>query len=314
MGGTLVALTFALPAPPGYADPDTSLGEAQAKVQRLVNKAEIITEQYRGLQLKLEQAQETAELASEAATEKRKQLRSVRQQVTRLAATRYRRGGLESAAALFGSDSTRALLDRAALLHHMSRQQAQRVHNLQKALQASERAEQAAQQRANRVEKLREQIEGKKSNIEKLVREAKSKLTERVLRAARSGNRVPPSFISGSGIAAEATRVALKQQGDPYVWGAEGPESFDCSGLIRYAYAQAGKDVPGYTRSLWRAGTQIPRSEMKPGDLVFFYPATLHHVGIFIGNGLMVHAPHTGAVVRVDPIEGRPWAGAIRLV
>lgn len=121
--------------------------------------------------------------------------------------------------------------------------------------------------------------------------------------------------ISRDGVGAEAVRVALAQQGDPYVWGADGPNSFDCSGLTMYAYAQVGIYLPHSSRMQYHSGTRVSYSELKPGDLVFFARSggVISHVGMYVGNGMMVHAPQTGDVVRVVPLSSHGgYAGAVR--
>ena len=117
--------------------------------------------------------------------------------------------------------------------------------------------------------------------------------------------------------AAAAVRTALGQIGKPYRWGATGPGSFDCSGLVRFAYADAGLAMPRTSRQQWSAGRHVEVTDLRPGDLVFWAndpanPATIHHVGIHVGQGLMVHAPHTGALVRVDAIHPDGYTGATR--
>ena len=117
--------------------------------------------------------------------------------------------------------------------------------------------------------------------------------------------------------AAAAVRTALGQIGKPYRWGATGPGSFDCSGLVRFAYADAGLALPRTSRQQWSAGRHVEVTDLRPGDLVFWAndpadPATIHHVGIHVGQGLMVHAPHTGALVRVDEIHPAGYTGATR--
>lgn len=102
---------------------------------------------------------------------------------------------------------------------------------------------------------------------------------------------------------AEAARVAMQYQGVPYVWGGASPSGFDCSGLASYAYAQIGKSVPHYTYAIWSAFPQVPPGEYMPGDLVMLNG--LSHMGMYIGNGMMIHAPHTGDVVRVVPMSSR---------
>src|SRR5579884_1946527 len=112
----------------------------------------------------------------------------------------------------------------------------------------------------------------------------------------------PPVPVSGSAAAGhpEAAQIALRYLGVPYVWGGASPSGFDCSGLVMYVYAQLGISLPHYTVAQWNATLPISTSQMEPGDLVFF--DGLGHVGIYIGNGQFVDAPHTGAVVRIDSL------------
>jgi cell wall-associated NlpC family hydrolase len=98
----------------------------------------------------------------------------------------------------------------------------------------------------------------------------------------------------------EAAQIALRYLGVPYRWGGSSPSGFDCSGLVMYVYAQLGISLPHYTVAQWNATLPISESEMQPGDLVFFNG--LGHVGIYIGGGQFVDAPHTGAVVRIDSL------------
>ncbi len=111
---------------------------------------------------------------------------------------------------------------------------------------------------------------------------------------------------------AEAARIALSFQGVPYVWGGESPSGFDCSGLATYAYRQIGKSVPHYTYAIWSAFPQVPYGQLQAGDLVLF--SGLGHMGIYIGDGNFVHAPHTGDVVRVASMASRSgsYVGAVR--
>jgi peptidoglycan DL-endopeptidase CwlO len=98
----------------------------------------------------------------------------------------------------------------------------------------------------------------------------------------------------------EAASIALHYLGVPYLWGGSTPGGFDCSGLVMYVYAQLGISLPHYTVAQWNATEPISSSQMQPGDLVFFNG--LGHVGIYIGNGQFVDAPHTGSVVRIDSL------------
>jgi cell wall-associated NlpC family hydrolase len=120
-----------------------------------------------------------------------------------------------------------------------------------------------------------------------------------------------PAWTTGAGASAAqgntAADWALTQIGKPYQWGAVGPGSYDCSGLALDAWARAGIQLGHYTGWQWPAGPHIPIGQLRRGDLVFYAtntadPATIHHVGIFIGGGMMVDAPFTGADVRIDSI------------
>jgi cell wall-associated NlpC family hydrolase len=124
---------------------------------------------------------------------------------------------------------------------------------------------------------------------------------------------------TASPIALKAVRFALAQLGKPYVWGAEGPDTYDCSGLVQTAYAYAGLRLPRTARPQYLVTTPVPVSAMIPGDLLFFGPDpanwnSIHHVGIYLGDGLMVHAPTTGDVVRVAPVWWAEFFGATRVV
>ena len=137
-------------------------------------------------------------------------------------------------------------------------------------------------------------------------------------------SRVAAGLVDGSTGAVSATalaavRLALAQLGKPYVFGAEGPHTFDCSGLVQYAYGHAGIGLPRTARPQFRATRPVPPSQLLPGDLLFFATDksnwdTIHHVGIYLGGGRMVHAPTTGDVVRVAPVWWAEYFGATRVV
>ncbi|WP_235502529.1 C40 family peptidase, partial [Kitasatospora sp. Root187] len=118
--------------------------------------------------------------------------------------------------------------------------------------------------------------------------------------ASRSSSRIDPSTLPpASGYAAIAVKTALDQQGDPYKWGATGPDTFDCSGLMVYAYAKAGVSLPRTSQDQGNVGTNVGTDwrNALPGDLVVYH-SDRHHVGMYIGNGLVVHAPRAGDVVK----------------
>jgi len=120
-----------------------------------------------------------------------------------------------------------------------------------------------------------------------------------------------PTTPANSSVADQAIAFARKQIGKPYVWGATGPDSFDCSGLTQAAYKAAGITLPRTTWDQVNVGTRVSEANLQPGDLIFFY-SDISHVGMYIGNGEMIHAPHTGTVVKIAPITEMPFYGAVR--
>jgi cell wall-associated NlpC family hydrolase len=140
--------------------------------------------------------------------------------------------------------------------------------------------------------------------------------------SSTQGSSTVPSWAQSSGASASqgdvAANWALTQLGKPYQWGAAGPDTYDCSGLTMVAWAHAGVSLLHYTGYQWDEGPHVPLDQLQRGDLLFYAtdnsdPGTIHHVGIYIGNGMMVDAPFTGADVRIDSIyqPGTP-IGAVR--
>jgi cell wall-associated NlpC family hydrolase len=117
----------------------------------------------------------------------------------------------------------------------------------------------------------------------------------------------PVTYTNDKG--GRAAQKACDLIGKPYVFGASGPGSYDCSGLTAAAWASVGVHLEHYTRDQWNEGKPITAAELQPGDLVFYYPGSLHHVAIYIGGGMVVHAPHTGDHVRMATIDRGPIAG-----
>jgi cell wall-associated NlpC family hydrolase len=131
------------------------------------------------------------------------------------------------------------------------------------------------------------------------------------------GSPLHGSPVAASGGASTAVAWAYREIGKPYVWGASGPNSFDCSGLAMYVWAKAGVYLDHFTGDQWHEGTHVSQSQLEPGDLVFFAyntsdPSTIHHVGIYIGGGEMIDAPYTGVDVRKDPAFRPDYIGAVR--
>lgn len=122
----------------------------------------------------------------------------------------------------------------------------------------------------------------------------------------------PPNDIAAGAIAAARTRL-----GDDYVWGATGPDTFDCSGLTQWAYAHVGIQLPRVAADQYNAGAHVALDSLQPGDLLFWAtdirnPVTIHHVAMYLGAGMMIAAPHTGDVVKIQPVYLSGYIGATR--
>jgi cell wall-associated NlpC family hydrolase len=130
----------------------------------------------------------------------------------------------------------------------------------------------------------------------------------------RQTGHYPPVQLRGHSMGVEALRAALTQLGKPYVWGGASPSvGFDCSGLVMWAYAQVGVSLEHFTGDQWNEGVHIPRSQLKPGDLLFFF-ADISHVGMYVGNGMMINAPTFGQPVQIQAIYWPEFVGAVEIV
>jgi cell wall-associated NlpC family hydrolase len=196
-------------------------------------------------------------------------------------------------------------------------------------------------QMAKKVAKKQSILNGITAELRQMVAAEQAAARERAIAAARAaaeqylanggggggGGGVSPGVdlgaaMAGAGIApppggwsSDAVRSAMAQLGTPYVWAGSAPGGFDCSGLISYAYGKAGKALPHSSYALWNSGTHVSRDQLQEGDLVFF--SGLGHVGMYIGGGKFVHAPHTGDVVKVSSLNDRygrgSYVGAVRV-
>ncbi|WP_248959750.1 C40 family peptidase [Sphaerisporangium perillae] len=312
---TLTAMTFGSPLMAATAEPKPTLNELKTQVEHLYNQIESLTEQYNGQKERLKQAQRSADLAKKTLVKSQVDLEEKRRKAGLYAQDAYMTGDLGSPLALAMSGDPDGYLDRAATTYALQLEQGEEVSQIAKAMAIAERAKASAKARETEVKKLVTDLSSQRDKIRNLVSKTESNLFKRALsQSGQSYGRATKIAIPipGTGKAAEAAKWALTQQLKPYVWGAAGPSTFDCSGLVMWAYQKVGISLPHYTGDQWTAGTHVSRQDLRPGDLVFFY-SDLHHVGIYIGGGMMVHAPHTGDVVRVAPLGNRPFAGGVRI-
>jgi peptidoglycan DL-endopeptidase CwlO len=214
-------------------------------------------------------------------------------------------------------------LERAALLERAGSRQAARLAGVRQQLRSLAGVRAEAGRRLAEVRSAQAKLRAHKRTIEGKLAEARRLLATldpaqraAVLadgggagRASRDAART--AVKAPSSRAARAVAFAYEALGRPYAWGATGPGAFDCSGLTQAAWKSAGVSLPRTTFTQVNAGSRVSRSQLAPGDLVFFYPG-LSHVGLYIGGGRMIHAPHPGAPVRVAPVDLMPFSAAVR--
>jgi len=319
----LVVLALVMSPLPASAEPKPTQKELTAREKQLVDQLEVLTEQHNGLQVRLEQAKRAAKVARDGIARENSRFEEARRQVVQLAIESYKNGGADQATLWFTADDPQASLDQSAAMNYLATQGDSRIGRLLQVMQSFSRAQRVAQDRADKVKTLSDESDKKRQRILSTLKQVRNKLGK----PTTSTQDPPPVINTGSAStkALGAVKAALSQLGVPYSWGGGGPDGptygsdqganikgFDCSGLTRYAYAQMGISLPHYTGDQWNAGTRISKDQLKPGDLVFFY-SDLHHMGMYIGDGKMVHAPQTGDVVKISSIEGRPFAGGVRV-
>ncbi|MGI5267900.1 C40 family peptidase [Nonomuraea sp. CA-218870] len=314
-----------------------ALAEAQAKLEELAAEAERRVEAYNGALVRLRRAEEahgraTARLASAEAEVER-----ARQPVALLAARAYGGMGLPAAAVpVRDAGGHEGFLHRAATLRQLGGERAAVLSRMRDAWTVAEilravaadahaaqraaaesagRARAAAQEAVARQRRETKALAAERDALQRRVDAARDRADLLARRKRAGGLRVPPRRGSSRGDL--AANWALTQLGKPYLWAADGPRSFDCSGLTMRAWQRAGVRLDHWTGTQWTSGPRVPLPRLRRGDLLFFGhnrydPRTIHHVGMYVGRGLMVHAPQAGDVVRVASIWRRDLVGATR--
>ncbi|MFF7979825.1 NlpC/P60 family protein [Streptomyces sp. NPDC007901] len=302
--------------------------EVKSRVDKLYEEAEQATEKLNGAKEKQEKLQKQISALQDSVARGQDELNDLRDGIGSMATAQYRSGGIDPSLQLFLSSDPDSYLDKASTLDQLSSQQ---VETLKK-IQAKQR--ELAQERAEATGKLKDlaatrtelaekkkEVQGKLAEAQKLLNSLtaaeKAALAADQERASRSSSeRVDlGNDTSATGRAAAAFAAAKTKIGTPYVYGATGPSSFDCSGLTSWAYAQAGVSIPRTSESQATIGTKIySTSDLQVGDLVFFFN-DLHHVGLYAGNGQILHAPRTGTVVRYESMStiGGPFMFGVRV-
>jgi peptidoglycan DL-endopeptidase CwlO len=345
-GATLVSI---VPSSDAYAVNTKSstvaaADQAQAKLDALNIEADKAVEAFNQAQAKLDAATAHA-LAQKAAVDKaRAQVQKAKAGIQTLAASEYENGTASSAVTVMLSDDPGAMLQKADLLAQVNRAQ---TANLTKIINA-DRDLQSAQARADQSLAAQRvasaQLAARKAAVQKalnaqqallnslqaqikqqqaaaaaareaqLRQQAASRAQARTTLVPRSGGGfqapAPVAIPPAAGNARAALAYAYAQLGKPYVWGGAGPNSFDCSGLTMRAWGAAGVSLSHSAAAQQHEGRPVPMSAIQPGDLIFWgNPA--YHVGIYVGGGQILDAPHTGTVVKIQGIWGSP-SGAVR--
>lgn len=299
---------------PAQAEPD--IDTVRDRVERLMHEAEQASERYNDARLELKEL--TREVDSLESDEARQDeaLAGVRDEVRDAAIRRYQSGGLGATGELLSSD-TQGFLDELSTQTTVDGLHSSLLADYDTELEASTLRRNQTQARRADIADLRERLAEEKQTADDKLAEAEALLSrleaeEREAILSRGGYRAPDaSSIPASGRAKAAIAYALAQVGDSYVYGAAGPNAFDCSGLTMMAYAQAGVSLPHSSGAQAGSGTPVPKSQLQPGDLVFYY-SPISHVGIYLGNGMIVHAANPGAGVKVSSVDEMPYAGAVR--
>jgi cell wall-associated NlpC family hydrolase len=316
VGGVAAAASLVLPATVSSAAvsrPQPSLASLVAQAKSLGHQIDVLSEQYDGLRVQMTEARAEAKTAMTTYRQDATRLVSGQAAIGRLAAESYMNGGLATPLQVLTSPNTGSMLSRAAIMQQLQTENGDRVSALSTAEAAARRAHDTAVQQMTKVTTLAKSMAAKKKIIQGKVNTLNSAAFSQAMTIyQRTGNYPNINLPTANTVGAQALRYAMTRRGDPYVWGAAGPGTFDCSGLVMWAYAQVGIALPHYTGSQWNSGVHVARSDLEPGDLLFFF-ANISHVGMYIGNGMMINAPNFGEDVKVEPVYWSAFVGAVRI-
>lgn len=319
------------PAPSASADvaPSKDLEAVRKKLDGLYRAAAVATEEYNAAEEKAEQqSTEIARLAKKIA-EGRERLAELKDRAGAAAASQYRGGGLPPEAHLMLSDdpqeflvgagrirqgqhATRGLLGETRRAQEDLEQYAQDADVQLRKLEAGRKAKAKAQKKIEKQIAAAEEIESE------LEQEEKERLAELERRAAEKAQSAWLDSGVLDGVGAQATEQGRKavayataQIGKPYEWGAEGPKTYDCSGLTSQAWKAGGNAIPRTSQEQWKRLTRVAVAEMRPGDLVIYFEDA-SHVGMYVGDGAIVHAPRPGRTITIAGAGSMPILGVVR--
>jgi cell wall-associated NlpC family hydrolase len=279
-----------------------------ADLERLGNQVSQIDEQLNQARIEVTQLNRQLADAQSVARAQYARLASIQRRIAVQAAAEYKGIGVGTVAALLSGEDTTTLVQKAETLNLLARYDGdllaaavaqQEIYR--SAVQQVQVAKASQAREVAEIAKRKSQIERKLNQLERI----RSQIGD-----PRSVP-LPADLPSATGAASIAVHTALAQLGKPYMWGGDGPGSFDCSGLTMYAWAAAGVSLPHSAAAQYDMLPHVSQGELRPGDLVFF-GSPIHHVGLYIGRGLMVAAPSSGRVVQVQNAIRSDYVGAAR--
>ncbi|MBQ1096800.1 C40 family peptidase [Streptomyces sp. b94] len=330
-----VAAGIVLAPVPAAAEPgpgaggDRPVAELLTDLQRLYREAEKATETYNGTEERLKEQQAEVKRLDAELARTRLSLRDSRGAAGRLARQQYRDSGdLSPYLRLLLARDPRHALDQGHVIGQLARERADTVGRLtgveKKADELAGRAREALDEQAalaKRQEEERDDVRERLHAVEELLASLTPEELAALAELERSGIAEEQERFMASGALGDdakpsaegdrAVRFAVEQLGKPYEWGAEGPASYDCSGLTSVAWDRAGTPIPRTSQEQWARLDHVPLGELRPGDLVVYFPEATH-VAMYLGDGLVVQAPRPGAEVKVSPIAANPVLGAVR--
>ncbi|WP_311775876.1 NlpC/P60 family protein [Streptomyces lateritius] len=314
----------ALPPPGG-----DSVAALLTRMRTLYQRAEEAAERYNAADEALKRQTADTKKVTARLTAARNALAQGRAVAGRIARDQYQgRSELSSYLRVLLAPDPRAALDQGHLIARATRERAAAVSRLERAERQAGSLASASRKALDRQQSLavaqrtrRDEARARLGEVEKLLAALSpgqlARLTEleRVQTAGAQRDLLDSGVLDGrrtpSRAGAEALRFAVGQIGKPYEWGAEGPETYDCSGLTQKAWAAAGQELPRTSQEQWATLPRVRLTELRPGDLVVYFPGATH-VAVYLGEGLVVHAPRPGGKVKVSPIAANPLLGAVR--
>lgn len=316
-GVALIAGISIVPATPTFADP--KIDDVKAKVDRLYHEAEQASERYNDARVELAELRKDLKTLASDENRQQAQLEGAREQVEDSIVRQYQGEGISTVGQVVVSENPGDFLSQLTTMSAFHDMQSQLFTNFSTELEALDIRREATEDRAAQVAAVKEKLGKEKATIdarfaeaEALLDDLEQKERDRLAAASRSDSSTRlPTNVPASGRAKAVVDFALGQLGDSYVFGAAGPSSWDCSGLTMVAWQQAGVSLPHSSRMQAGSGTRVASSDLQPGDLVFYY-SPISHVGIYIGNGQIVHAARPGVGVVISGVFSMPYSGAVR--